>query len=520
MPQWLLLALCAAHAQSDEQEVDPYRWVAAPLVEQMDEATQVELRAGKGAVYVPTVSNPADEPAVLIVDERKVRTHGTGEVVPLRAGSYVVIISSGTPSQGVSVPVEVFKGEITEVPVTWGGLRVEVVDERLIPHRGSYDLIRMDDRQAYGTGFGVDTLQGEALQTWLVPPGLYKLVQPGGNYRSRTDFATVHVPEAGFVRYRLVVDPDTGEFRGAGVVLPGEFGDIQAKRGSRWANSLVLGADGALTQSRNVIGLVNQMVVTGDVFLDGQMVYTGTKHFFSVLGQLEEGWSQVRPQEAEPLPLLQTRDSARLDGLYTYFMTPRVGPYIRGASETRLFPSHVLLTEDTTIVAIDPQGNEVREDFAANETWRVSDAFTPTILREGAGLNTRLSNSKLLTLNVRVGFGLRQNYYGGALVLDDDDATPQAVEYVEIETFGQQGMESTVTASARLGFAVYATDLEAFGDFRDFTRPSMEWNNALTMRLTDNVSLRYQLSADYLPQVQSEVQFEQSALLRASWALL
>ena len=60
--------------------------------------------------------------------------------------------------------------------------------------------------------------------TWLLPPGVYRIVRPGSNYRALRDFATVYVPEAGFVRYRLVLDPDTGEFQGSGVLLPDEFG--------------------------------------------------------------------------------------------------------------------------------------------------------------------------------------------------------------------------------------------------------------------------------------------------------
>ena len=60
--------------------------------------------------------------------------------------------------------------------------------------------------------------------TWLVPPGVYRIVKPGANYRQLRNYATVYVPPGGLVRYRLVMDPDTQDFLGAGVLLPNEFG--------------------------------------------------------------------------------------------------------------------------------------------------------------------------------------------------------------------------------------------------------------------------------------------------------
>ena len=123
-------------------------------------------------------------------------------------GHYVVIATSGTPDQGVSKAITVTDGQTTMVDVTWGALRIEVVDSRRVPHRGGYELIRADNRQPYGTGFGADTLQGEKLRTWFLPPGVYRIVRQGSNYRALRDFASVYVPPSGFVRYRLVLDRD------------------------------------------------------------------------------------------------------------------------------------------------------------------------------------------------------------------------------------------------------------------------------------------------------------------------
>ncbi len=498
---------------------DPFGW-SEPSAEEQLEADRTVIPIGKGAVFVPTLTGTLNEPPTILVKEGTddVLDIPTGRRVLVDPGEYVVIVSSGTPAQGVGQAIEVVEGETTMVPVAWGALRIEVVDDRRVPHRGGYELIRADNREPYGTGFGADTLQGERLNTWLLPPGIYRIVKPGGNYRALRDFATVYVPESGFVRYRLVLDPDTGEFQGAGVLIPGEFGSPRTLN-QRWFTSLVLGIDGNLTQQRNVVGVNNQLTVGGALFLDGQLAYTAGKHRASGLMQIEAGASQIRPQASEPLPVVKTRDRVRLDTLYTFYARPSFGPYVRAGSESQAFRSETLVSEDTTLLRQYSDGTTATEDVLANQTFFVADPWEPTTLRQGAGLNTRFVNNRWITFNWRLGLGLRQNLYGGAWLPDDDPDTPR-VELTEVESFNQEGVESTIIATARLpGWAVYATDVELFADFQDADRPSVEWRNTLTLRLTRNLSLNYYVNVDLLPQVVERAQIEQSLLLRASWAV-
>jgi len=524
-----LLAAVLALASPARAE-DPFAWTEPPAEVQL-ENDRTPIPVGKGAVFVPTITGSLNEPPVILVNEatQDVLDVRTGQRVVVEPGNYTVIVSSGTPAQGIGQAIEVVEGETSTVPVTWGALRIEVTDDRRVPHRGGYEIIRADNREPYGTGFGADTLQGEQLMTWLLPPGVYRIVKPGSNYRALRDFATVYVTEGGFVRYRLVLDRDTGEFQGSGVLIPGEFGSPR-KIDQRLFRSLVLGANGQLVQQRNVVGVNNQVSLAGAMFLDGQLAYTVNKHRVSGLLQIEQGVSQIRPQEGDPLPLIKTRDRVRLDLLYTWYLRPSFGPYIRGAGESQAFQTNVVVTEDTLIGRQFADGRQGNERVAANSTFFVADPWDPTILREGIGLNTRFVNNRWVTLNWRAGFGLRQNLYDGAWLLNDDPATANRIEYVEIGSFNQEGVESTIIATARLpGWAVYATDLELFADVgarnvaretgTELGRISAEWRNTLTLRLTRNLSLNYYLNIDLLPQVIDTAQTEQSVLLRASWAL-
>lgn len=514
-----LLGAALLWASPAVAQEDPFSWSEPPIVEQL-EADRTPIPIGKGAVFVPTLTGSLNEPPIILVKEGtdEVIDISTGQRVLVDPGDYVVIVSSGTPAQGVGQAIAVVEGETTTVPVTWGALRIEVVDDRRVPHRGGYELIRADNREPYGTGFGADTLQGERLNTWLLPPGVYRIVKPGGNYRALRDFATVYVPASGFVRYRLVLDADTGEFQGAGVLIPGEFGSPRTLN-QRWFTSLVLGIDGNLTQQRNVVGVNNQLTVGGALFLDGQLAYTADKHRASALLQVEEGASQIRPQSLDPLPVVKTRDRLRLDTLYTFYAKPSFGPYARAAGETQAFRSETLVSEDSTLLRQYSDGSIGNEQVQANDTFFVANPWEPTILRQGAGLNTRFVNNRWITFNWRLGLGLRQNLYSGAWLPDDDPDT-QRIELLQVDSFNQEGVESTIIATARLpGWAVYATDVELFADFQDAGRPSVEWRNTLTLRLTRNLSLNYYLNVDLLPQVVERAQLEQSVLLRASWAV-
>lgn len=514
----LLVALLPSWAWAQDPN-DPFAWTEPPPEEQLaNDLTEIPL--GKGALFVPSLTGSQNEPPVILVDNDHVFDIPTGERVLIDPGPYVVIVSPGSPGLGIGQAIDIVEGETTLVPVNWGALRIDVTDNKRVPHRGTYELIRADTREPYGTGFGADTLQGEQLMTWLLPPGLYRIVKQGASYRSLTNWATVYIPEGGFVRYRLVTDPETGEFLAAGQLLPDDFGVIE-NADNRWFTSLVLGLDGSLVQHQNVVGSSNQLLLAGNLFIDGQVAYNAGAQHITLLAQVEQGASQIRPQQGDPQPFVKGIDRIRGDLLYTWYLGEAIGPYARVAAETQAFRTDLLVAEDTVFIRQLADGTAEEEVVTANNTFSIADAWQPTIVREGVGLNTRFLNNRWFTLNWRIGFGLRQNMYGGAFFLDDNPATA-AVEYRESASFYQEGIESTIVATALLpGWAVYSTDLEVFSDFQTFTSPSLEWRNTLSLRLTRNLSLNYYVNVDYLPQVVADdIQLEQSVLFRASWDLL
>lgn len=494
---------------------DPFPWDQPPPDAQLARDHTI-IPLGKGALLVPSLTDPALEPPVILVNpDQEVQDIPTGERVIVDPGVYTVIISPSTPGQGVAITVEVLDAETTVVPVQWGALRIEVTDGKRVPIRGGYELIRADTREPIGTGFGADTLQGEPLLTWLVPPGVYRIVRIGNDYRALKDFATVYVPEAAFVRYRLVEDPDTGAFLGSGMLLPDEFGTPKTQN-SPWFKSLIVGADGAFAQQTANVGGVNQVTLSGNLFTDGQFSYRRDDHTFTALAQIEEGASKL----SGGLPAVKTRDRLRGDLLYTWFPKEHVGPYGRVAAETQAFQTNALVTEDTDFVRLNEDGStDSPEHVSAGGTFHLADAWRPTIVREGVGVNWRVSTNRWFTLNARAGFGLRQNEFGGSKLPDDRPSTPR-FEYRQIDSYQSYGVESTITATVKLpGWATWSTDLDLFVDVITGD-PAIEWRNTFSLRLTRNISVNWLPNVDYYPQILDRPQIDQSVLLRASFSLL
>ena len=412
-------------AQPGATESQLYRWIA-PTAEEQLAADTTAVPSGSGAVFVPAMTNGADEPETLVFQgEKRIASGPNGKRIVLAPGSYVLRIGSSPLNQMMSVPVEVTAGNTTLVPVTWGGIIVEVVDKNNVPHRGTYELIHVADRQPYTVGFGADTLLGEKLKTILATPGLYRIVRPGANYRTRTDFSTVVIPEGSMVYFKLVQDPDDGSLLGAGVVPPNEMGIVQP--GSAWTRTMTVGFGLPITGSSNVVGTANQTTIGADFTFDTYLIYDRGKNYAGIIFEVEEGFVSIDPEVSPKLPLQKTVDRVRFDTIYTRLLSPRIGPYVRFGVLTNFFESNVLVTEDTTVVKHLLDGTTTTESVPANEDFNVGNAFAPVSIREGVGVNFRLLRGRIASLDWRGGLGFRQNRFNGAFVLDDSASGFQEV---------------------------------------------------------------------------------------------
>ena len=497
-----------------------YRWLAPPVEEQVaDDATAIP--PGLGAIFVPRMSRASAEPHADVLDgERQVASGANGARIIVEPGAYSVRVGSGPQVQRVDVPVRVSAGQTAVVPLRWGGLRVEVVDEQNIPHRGGFELFNASDRRPVLVGFGVNTLRGEQLPTLLVPAGVYRIVRRGENFRARTDFSTVRVDAGDLVHFKLVLDPTTGSLLGGGIVRPEEIGIVTEE--APWSRIYSIGVSLPYTSTRNVVGTPNQTSIATDMFFDAYLTYQRDQDFLSGIFEVEQGVLQIRPEGTPPPPLQKTRDRVRADLFYTRFLSPRLGPYVRFGLLTNARASSSLFTEDTSVTVRRTDGSRNALQVPANSNFRTGEAFSPHLWRQGAGINVRLMRRSRLRVDWRGGLGFRQNRFNRALFLDDDPLTPE-LEYREAGSFNEGGAEMTVTATARLPFLLLNTNFDLFGNMfgssgdglgSDELHATVDWRNTASLRLTSDLSLDYKLDILRLPQIRPENQVTQSVLVR------
>lgn len=464
---------------------------------------------GKGALFVPAMVNPLDEPPVTVWrGNDKVAEALSGVRIPVPPGEYSVQIGSGSVQQRFSTHVEVKELATTVVPVTWAGLSVHVMDAKLNSLRGPYEVIRMDDREYIGIGFGTDEQAGEPVSTWILKPGLYKLVRVGSSYHARTDFATVRLLEGQHTHFILVQDA-TGAFQGAGEARPEEL--FRPGEGL-WA-SLIFGGDVSFNSRKSVIGSPDGNGYTFHVFLDTKANAEIFNSPMLLRLQVEEGQSRL-PR----LPWQKIQDRAQIDGLYIYALRPWAGPYVRARGTTNLFPGTQFF-DPVSEISIHDKETGTTQSLSGVKNLTLSPPLGSITIKEGMGFNLRVFKNIFAETTIRTGFGA-QHLINRNVLQDVTKVGDPIHKYDKVPTDHQVGMELTVIAVARLTRWVVANVVvDALFPFGSFKQPDLDVEASLAVKLTQFVALNYVLRYQQVPRVYTNAIREQDILLRFSLEL-
>jgi|GEM_PF-425189 len=480
-------------------------WPAGTIGSQLDQDTTL-VPFGKGALFVPALTNPLDEPPVTVLQDGQRLAEGTtGHRIILSPGTYEVRVGSGAVQQRLRYQATIKEAHTTLIPVSWAGLSVHVVDEGYASLRTSYELIRVEDREYMGIGFGTDEQAGEPISTWVLRPGLYKIVRLGENYRARRDFATVRLVGGSHAHFLLVLNAETGEFAGGGEVPADEL--FQAGEG--FFGSLVLGGDVAFNsrQGTATAGLADGLYFSFRAFLDSRLTLPIFDNPLLLRLQVEEGQSK-----GPGVPWQKSNDRIAFDALYIYRLKPQLGPYGRFSLNTSLLPGKLQVEEGDSIVV-------ERQELVDLSEFQFSPFLGVTTIREGAGMNWRVFKSLFAETNVRAGVGarhgiVREGTFVEVPAMDDRDLPT----FARLDSSNQVGVELTVLAVARLTrWVLLNLEVDSLFPFDSFDNTILEVEGSVALKLTSYMSVNYVLRFLRDPTLlESTNRLEQDVLLRFS----
>ena len=387
-----------------------YTWLSPPTRGQL-ELDPTMIPKGKGFLFVPAMTNALNEPSFRVFQgNKRIAEASPGTGVLLSPGFYEVLVGTGTDAQMMSRTIPIEEGMTTLLKPFWAGLVINVIDENRTSLNESYELYWEDQQENYGIGFGIEEERGEAVKTWLLPPGTYTVVRVGDNISTRRKFS-VRLEPGELVQRNLVANVGDNTF--IGFYPPTLRGLLGQAMGSHWKTNWQLSGSTQLSTSQNTTG-EDLSVISLSTQIFGRSIYSSDPHFANLRLIFEEGFTR---EEGDAFR--KSIDEFEVRATYIYRLSERVGPYLRGVINTKLFATQARFDQPQTLLVRDALGNITSSGTELNE-FTLSPALSPLELRQGIGINSQLIRSFPLTLDMRVGIGARQSYVTDTFDLDTD----------------------------------------------------------------------------------------------------
>lgn len=484
-------------------------------VEDQLEQELTPIPAGMGAVFVPSLTSPSQEPAVIVESMGERLTSGrTGSRLVVPPGVYRVSLASGEEGSRATTEVRVVEGKTAVVKPFFGAVRVNLVDASGEAFEGDYLIVSADRRRSYGPITMEKGPRARSQPSWLLPPGKYLVVLGRDPGATENVFAAV-VTAGETSRYRMVIDGDR--------VVRSEFGDDPAKKTeSLWRLRWVLGASGSITRNQNTFSGVQGQWLYGNAFSRMEVGLDTQQHLALLRLNVDQTFVGVKDEFGGNKPVRPYTNEVEGELLYNFRVAGVIGPYARGLLRTSLFTSKYTADRDVTVETRDMAGRLVRSESAtAGAGLKTFDALTPLQTQEGAGAALTLFDRPWGTLVARGGFALRQASYGGGRYAVGREGNTVAM--LQLDDNKRVGGELTAIAGVRLSHAIsIESRFDSFvptGQFNSSVKPIFRWDNLATVRLGQAVSLVYSYSLRRDELGIPKLQHVESLAIRLNYAL-
>ena len=461
-------------------------WYAPEPMRQLKQEG-IDDQLGMGRIFVPAMSDPELEPGYMIYQNGQLVKDAcpVGQSIFMNPGSYTLVIGSALLiDQKVKVDVTLKAGQTRIIEPTWSGLIVKIIDQNRDFIREAYEIYQIDNyKNSIGTKYSAKEDQpGEKQETWLLKPGVYKIIKYKESPKTFINFTTIRVMEGMLEELTIVMDSSTKNFVGAGI-LP-EMKESDQVRAWRYYTSIkgsfLLSSDNFANKDESVTN------ITLSTKINNELRYDVFPHYFSSRQDLNIGFTKEQDKDFRIYS-----NSFQLQPTYIFYFIKSFGVYGRLRLASNVFPTKFYLEADQPVIyKINTEGDTI-QTITNSDNVQITPMLYPLSLEEGIGLNLTLFNTNTSNLYIKTGLGFSQTVNSN--VYEQDTTDPNI--FRELESVNLSGFEGNVGGDFRISNNInYVAEFYTLYPFEKSRKQVFRLDNTLSFRISSYVSLDYTLT--------------------------
>jgi ABC-type uncharacterized transport system auxiliary subunit len=452
-----------------------------------------EIEEGIGILLLPALSKTDNEPPYKVFGPNGEEYDGIpGESLPLPAGTYTVEYGSGSRGELMRKEnVDIIPRYKTIIEPDWSCLIVNVIDERQEVMRVQYEIFEWKTGRTYGIGIPARREYGEKQQVWMLKPGRYKITINNEPFNTYRNFTTVYLNQGESQKITLVVnitqDGTPGDLIGAGVL---EEDDLAGTIG-HWHFLSAFYGNASVNSSNEKNKDEHETTLVFNTQFENKITYDKFPINYTLRNLFELGTTKT----TETGFRISNDDTYFRNTLILYFLE-FMGVYGRFDSEFHFLEEYTYFSSPDNYRKKDQEGNTLEEGTGVNKV-KLKPPLFPLTLKEGIGINVRAFNTGRVNLNIRTGFGLRQDYAKDVYLFSEDEEVENDIIYKLYkaqEDVKTRGAEVSVIGNFQLPLNLtYYTNADVLFPFKSEEPTTIEWENVLNLKLFKYISIDYRL---------------------------